>query len=109
MARAFADIGRNEAVDLLCDAGVPAAPVMRTDEAHRCDYFWRNGYYELRSHPAEGELITSRGFANFDGAPLRFEMLHPQLGEHGVEVLQDYGVPREKIVELAREQVIFRG
>jgi len=109
VARAFSDIRRNEAVDLLCDAGVPAAPVMRADEAHRAEYFWQNGYYELRSHPAEGELITSRGFADFDGAPLRFERLHPELGEHGVEVLQDYGVPRERIVELAREQVIFRG
>ena len=88
---------------------MPAAPVMRGDEAHRCDYFWENGYYELRSHPAEGELITSRGFASFDGAPLRFEMLHPELGEHGVEVLQEYGVPRERIIELAREHVIFRG
>jgi crotonobetainyl-CoA:carnitine CoA-transferase CaiB-like acyl-CoA transferase len=109
LARAFSELGRNEAVDLLCDAGVPAAPVLGGDEVHRADYFWQNGYFELRSHPAEGELITSRGFADFDGAPLRFERLHPELGEHGVEVLQDYGVPRDRMVELARERVIFRG
>jgi crotonobetainyl-CoA:carnitine CoA-transferase CaiB-like acyl-CoA transferase len=109
LARAFAALRRDEAIDLLCDAGVPAAPVMRGAEVQRADYFWENGYYELRSHPAEGELITSRGFADFDGAPLRFERLHPELGEHGVEVLMDYGVPRERIVELAREYVIFRG
>ena len=109
LGRAFRDLRRDEAVDRLCDAGVPAAPVMRGDEAHHCEYFWENSYYELRSHPAEGELITSRGFANFDGAPLRFEMLHPELGEHGVEVLEEYGVPRERIIELAREHVIFRG
>jgi len=109
LARAFAAVRRDDAIDLLCDAGVPAAPVLRTAEAHNADYFWENGYYELRSHPAEGDMITSRGFASFDGAPLRFEMLHPDLGEHGVEVLQDYGVPRERIIELAREHVIFRG
>jgi crotonobetainyl-CoA:carnitine CoA-transferase CaiB-like acyl-CoA transferase len=109
IAAAFASLRREQAVDILCDAGVPAAPVLRADEAHRTEYFWENGYYELRSHPAEGELITSRGFADFDGAPLRFERLHPELGEHGVEVLLDYGVPRERIIELAREQVIFRG
>lgn len=108
-ATAFAALRRDEAVDLLCDAGVPAAPVLRADEAHCTEYFWENGFYELRSHPLEGELITSRGFANFDGAALRFERLHPELGEHGVEVLQDYGVARERIVELARQQVIFRG
>ena len=109
LSRALRELRRGEALDLLCDAGVPSAPVMRGDEAHRSEYFWENGYYELRSHPAEGELITSRGFASFDGAPLRFETLHPELGEHGVEVLQEYGVPRERIIELAREHVIFRG
>ena len=56
-----------------------------------------------------GPLIASRGYADFDGATLRFQRLHPELGEHGVEVLLDYGVPRERIVELAREHVIFRG
>jgi len=109
IAAAFSALRRDQAVDLLCDAGVPAAPVLRGAEAQRSDYFWENGYYELRSHPAEGEMITSRGFASFDGAHLRFETLHPDLGEHGVEVLQDYGVPRERIVELARDHVIFRG
>jgi crotonobetainyl-CoA:carnitine CoA-transferase CaiB-like acyl-CoA transferase len=109
VAAAFAGLRRDEAVDLMCDAGVPAAPVMRGAEVQRTEYFWENGYYELCSHPAEGELVTSRGFADFDGAPLRFERLHPELGEHGVEVLQDYGVPRERIIELAREHVIFRG
>ena len=109
LAAAFAALGRDAAVDLLCDAGVPAAPVLRGEAVQRADYFWDNRYFELRSHPQEGELVTSRGFADFDGAPLRFERLHPELGEHGVEVLQEYGVPRERIVELAREQVIFRG
>jgi crotonobetainyl-CoA:carnitine CoA-transferase CaiB-like acyl-CoA transferase len=109
VADAFASLRRVEAVDLMCDAGVPAAPVLRGDEAQRTEYFWENAYYELRSHPAEGELVTSRSFADFDGAPLRFERLHPELGEHGVEVLLDYGVPRERIIELAKEHVIFRG
>jgi crotonobetainyl-CoA:carnitine CoA-transferase CaiB-like acyl-CoA transferase len=109
LARAFAASGRDDAVDLLCDAGVPAAPVMRGAEVQRTEYFWENGFYELCSHPLEGELIASRGYADFDGAALRFQRLHPELGEHGVEVLQDYGVPRERIVELAREHVIFRG
>jgi crotonobetainyl-CoA:carnitine CoA-transferase CaiB-like acyl-CoA transferase len=109
VAGVFAALRRGEAINLMCDAGVPAAPVLRADESHRTEYFWENGYYEMRSHPAEGELITSRGYADFDGATLRFERLHPELGEHGVEVLQDYGVPRERIAELVREQVIFRG
>jgi crotonobetainyl-CoA:carnitine CoA-transferase CaiB-like acyl-CoA transferase len=109
IAQAFAGLRRAEAADLLCDAGVPGAPVLRTDEAHHTEWFWENGYYELRSHPGEGELIMGRGFANFDGEPLRFDRLHPELGEHGVEVLEEYGMTREKIIELAKERVIFRG
>ena len=109
VAAAFAELRRTEAVDLLCDAGVPAAPVLRGDETHRAEFFWENGYFELRSHPSEGELVMGRGFADFDGAPLRFERLHPELGEHCVEVLEEYGVTREKIIELAKARVIFRG
>jgi crotonobetainyl-CoA:carnitine CoA-transferase CaiB-like acyl-CoA transferase len=109
LAAAFRALRRDDAADILCDAGVPAAPVLHADEAHRSDFFWDNGYWELCSHPGEGELVASRGFADFDGTPLRFERLHPGLGEHGAEVLMDYGVPRERIIELARERVIFRG
>jgi crotonobetainyl-CoA:carnitine CoA-transferase CaiB-like acyl-CoA transferase len=105
---AFATRRRDEIVDKLFNAGVPAAPVLRANEAHHCDYFWENGFYELRSHPLEGELITGRGFAAFDGEAMRFERLHPELGEHCVEVLEDYGLPRDKIIELAQDGVIFR-
>lgn len=108
IAKALADRPRDATVDALFEAGVPAAPVMRSDEARHLEYLWDNGYYELRSHPLEGDLITSRGFADFDGEPLSFERLHPELGEHGVEVLLDYGVPQEKIVALAKAQAIFR-
>jgi crotonobetainyl-CoA:carnitine CoA-transferase CaiB-like acyl-CoA transferase len=95
-------------VDHLSAVGVPAAPVMRSDESHHTEYFWDNAYFELRSHPWAGDLITSRGFAAFDGEPMRFDRLEPELGEHGVEVLLDYGIPRDTIVGLAGEGVIFR-
>jgi crotonobetainyl-CoA:carnitine CoA-transferase CaiB-like acyl-CoA transferase len=100
---------RDEVAIALMDAGVPAAPVMRGAEAHQTDYFWDNAYFDLRTHPDEGDLITSHGFASFDGVPSRFERLHPDLGADGVEVLTDYGVPMERIAELARARVIFRG
>ncbi|HEX4198191.1 MAG TPA: CoA transferase [Caulobacteraceae bacterium] len=109
LAAAFRQLGRDDAVRALTGAGVPALPVMRGDEVQRTEFFWDNGYFDLHAHPYYGELIASRGFAEFNGAPARFERLHPELGEHGVEVLTDYGVPRERIVELARARVIFRG
>jgi crotonobetainyl-CoA:carnitine CoA-transferase CaiB-like acyl-CoA transferase len=106
---ALAALTRDEAVAALANAGVPAAPVLRGDEAQRTEFFWDNGYYQLYAHPYGGELIGGRGFAAFNGVPARFERLHPELGEHGVEVLTDYGIPRQRIVELAQKRVIFRG
>jgi len=109
IAAAFAQHRRDDAVQALTAAGVPTLPVMRGDEVQRTEFFWENGYFELHAHPYYGELLASRGFAEFNGAPARFDRLHPELGEHGVEVLTDYGIPRERIIELARARVIFRG
>jgi crotonobetainyl-CoA:carnitine CoA-transferase CaiB-like acyl-CoA transferase len=109
IAAALMRHSRNDAVQALTVAGVPALPVMRGDEVQRTEFFWENGYFELHAHPYYGELLASRGFADFNGAPARFDRLHPELGEHGVEVLTDYGIPRERIIDLARARVIFRG
>jgi crotonobetainyl-CoA:carnitine CoA-transferase CaiB-like acyl-CoA transferase len=109
IAAALAQRRRDEAVQALGAAGVPTLPVLRGDEVQRTEFFWENGYFELHAHPYYGELLAGRGFAEFNGAPARFERLHPELGEHGVEVLSDYGVPRERIIELAQARVIFRG
>lgn len=104
---AFAQIGRDEVLETLFEAGVPVAPVLRGEEALRCDFLWDNHCYELRAHPIEGELIASQGFAAFDGETLRFERLEPGIGEDSVEVLTDYGAAPERIAELARAGVIF--
>lgn len=109
VARALAALERDAAVDTLAAAGVPAAPVLRGHETQRSEFFWENGYYALYAHPRGGELIGSRGFAAFNGRNASFDRLHPGLGEHGAEVLLDYGLPRERIVELAQAGVIFRG
>jgi crotonobetainyl-CoA:carnitine CoA-transferase CaiB-like acyl-CoA transferase len=106
---ALAGLDRDAAVETLAAAGVPCAPVLRGHETQRTEYFWENGYYELYAHPRVGELIGSRGFAAFNGKNASFDRLHPGLGEHGVEVLLEYGVARERIVELAQAGVIFRG
>jgi crotonobetainyl-CoA:carnitine CoA-transferase CaiB-like acyl-CoA transferase len=109
VARALASLDRDAAVELLGAAGAPCAPVLRGHEAQRTEYFWDNGYYELYGHPRGGELVGSRGFAAFNGKNASFERLHPGLGEHGLEVLLEHGIARERIVELAQAGVIFRG
>ncbi|HEY2047880.1 MAG TPA: CoA transferase [Caulobacteraceae bacterium] len=106
---ALLEMSRESALQMLELAGIPATPVLTPREAAGCDALWENGYYEIFSHPQWGELVGSRGYAEFDGASARFARLEPELGEHGAEVLLEYGFERERIVELARQGVIFRG
>ena len=106
--QALAGRRRDEVADALFDAGVPAAPVHRGEEAVRQDWLWDDGFYELKAHPQWGELVTSKGYASFAGADASFAALHPELGEHTVAVLRDYGVPDDRIAALAKAGVIFR-
>ena len=109
LEQAFSSQRRDGAIALLRSAGVPAAPVRHAGEAQGDDWLWENGYYEIRHHPGWGDLICSRAFADFGRGQSGFERLHPELGEHGLEVLLDYGVERETIIRLAQSRVIFRG
>ena len=109
ISEALEGMSRDAALEALAAAAVPATPVHTPREAAGCETLWENGYYEIFSHPQWGELVGSRGYAEFDGALARFTRLEPELGEHGSEVLLEYGLPRERIVALARGGVIFRG
>jgi crotonobetainyl-CoA:carnitine CoA-transferase CaiB-like acyl-CoA transferase len=109
LSEVFLRLERDAAIDALLAAGVSAGPVLRPGEAVACEFLWENRYYEIRDHPRWGELIGSRGYAAFDGEDLTFDRLDPCLGEHGVEILLESGMTRERIVELAQAGVVFRG
>jgi crotonobetainyl-CoA:carnitine CoA-transferase CaiB-like acyl-CoA transferase len=107
--RALEGRRRDEVSRALREAGVPAAPVMRGQEAVGHEWLWENGFYELSHHPHWGDLVGARCYADFGRCASGYERLHPELGEHGLEVLLEYGIPREIIVQLANNRVIFRG
>ena len=100
---------RGDLLAHLAAAGVPAAPVHNGDEARGEDWLWDSGFYELRAHPDWGDLVVSRAFAEFSRGGSGFTRLDPGLGEHGAEVLLDYGIAPERIRGLAAAGVIFRG
>jgi formyl-CoA transferase len=107
IAAALAELGRDEAVERLSAAGVPAAPVLRDEEAHRDGFLADNGYYQRHSDPRAGELTASRGFVEFVGSEVGFHRLPPGLGADGREALTEYGVDAARIDALARDGVIF--
>ena len=100
---------RGELLEALGSAGVPAAPVFQGDEARREDWLWESGFFELRRHPVWGDMVASRAYADFSRGASGFGRLDPDLGEHTVEVLRDYGFEIDRIRALAEARLIFRG
>ena len=64
---------------------------------------------ELRRHPMWGEMVASRAFADFSRGGAGFTRLDPDLGEHTLEILKDYGFDIDRIRRLAEARLIFRG
>jgi crotonobetainyl-CoA:carnitine CoA-transferase CaiB-like acyl-CoA transferase len=100
---------RAEVLEALRAAGVPACPVFRAAEARDEAWLWDSGFYELRRHPLWGDMLASRAFADFSRGAAGFTRLDPDLGEHSVEVLRDYGFETARIRRLAEAGLIFRG
>ncbi len=100
---------RGELLAALGEAGVPAAPVFRGDEARSEEWLWESGFFELRRHPMWGDMVASRAYADFSRGASGFTRLDPDLGEHTVEVLKEFGFEIDRIRALAEARLIFRG
>jgi crotonobetainyl-CoA:carnitine CoA-transferase CaiB-like acyl-CoA transferase len=109
VAEALSHRSRDEVLAALAATSIPATPVLTPREAAACEYLWNNRYYQIFDHPQWGQLVGSRGFAQFGAACGRFDRLEPDLGEHGAEILLEHGLERERIIALAQAGVIFRG
>jgi crotonobetainyl-CoA:carnitine CoA-transferase CaiB-like acyl-CoA transferase len=100
---------RADVLAALAEAAVPATPVFRGDEARGEEWLWESGFFELRHHPTWGDMIASRAFADFSRGGAGFSRLDPELGEHTVEVLREFGFDMDRIRRLAEARLIFRG
>jgi crotonobetainyl-CoA:carnitine CoA-transferase CaiB-like acyl-CoA transferase len=100
---------RSEVLAALAAADVPATPVFRGDEARGEEWLWESGFFELRRHPTWGDMIASRAFADFSRGGSGFERLDPELGEHTIEVLREFGFDMDRIRRLAEARPVFRG
>ena len=100
---------RSDVLADLAEAGIPATPVFRGDEARGEQWLWESGFFELRHHPMWGDMIASRAFADFSRGGAGFTRLDPDLGEHSVEVLLEAGFDIARIRRLAEARLIFRG
>jgi crotonobetainyl-CoA:carnitine CoA-transferase CaiB-like acyl-CoA transferase len=85
--RVFASMMRDQAVERLRAAGVPAVPAIRPEEAHDDVWLAANRFWEEYELPGHGVVAGVRGYAEFARTPGGFTRPAPQLGEHTEEVL----------------------
>ena len=109
MEAALADRTRTEVLDALLAAGVACAPVLRFDEAMASAFVRENGWYDSWVHPRLGPAVSARSYGDFSRTPTGFGHPTPDLGEHTVEVLGDYGIAPERIAALLASGAVFEG
>ena len=92
-----------EARDILC------APIADYDEVTSTDQFAASGVAVEIDHPVAGR-VRLPGFAIGDlDAQSRQRRPPPVLGQHSVEVLGEYGVPRDAIDRLVADGAVIQG
>jgi crotonobetainyl-CoA:carnitine CoA-transferase CaiB-like acyl-CoA transferase len=106
---ALAERTRAAALDALLGAGVPAAPVLRGLETLEDAWLGENRFHQRWAHPRLGPVVSARGFAEFARTPGGFTRPAPDLGEHTVEVLTEWGVAPARVAALLASGAIFEG
>ncbi len=89
LAEALAALPRDDALETLLAAGVPAAPALRTEEIFRSPWHRENGLFWECDHPEFGRLTLVRSYADWSRTPGGFRRRPPLLGEHTDEILSE--------------------
>jgi len=98
---------RDETVEALLEAGVPAAPALRAAEALESEWLWENRTLERWAHPRLGDIVGVRSYADFSRTPAGFARPTPDLGEHSTALLAELGLPPERIEALMATGAVF--
>jgi len=104
---ALASRSRAEALQALLAEGVDAAPVQRSAETLEDPWLWENRFLDAWEHPRLGPMISVKGYAEFGRTPLRLTRPTPDIGEHTVELLAEYGIAPERIAALLASGAVF--
>ena len=89
--------GTTEWLTLFEQAEIPAGPVNSLADLRRDPHLNAMGFFRSYDHPTEGTLEIPDTPYRFDRQSLPIRCAHPQLGEHGYEVLSETGMTEEEI------------
>jgi crotonobetainyl-CoA:carnitine CoA-transferase CaiB-like acyl-CoA transferase len=100
IAEALVKLPRDELLLVFERHGVPAAATATVAEAGTSLLHRRADYWQRDEHPAFGDLVCARAFAEWSRTRSPRLATSPLLGEHSREVLLECGVTPERIEQL---------
>ncbi|MBB4689126.1 CaiB/BaiF CoA transferase family protein [Amycolatopsis jiangsuensis] len=98
-----------EWAELCAEHSIPFAPVLDLDDAPSDEYFREGGVVSTARHPTEGEYRLVGSPVRLSGTPATVRRHTPHLGEHTTELLEELGLPADRIAALADQGVIRTG
>jgi crotonobetainyl-CoA:carnitine CoA-transferase CaiB-like acyl-CoA transferase len=76
---------------------IPAGPLNTLDDVVDDEHLKAVGFFKHFKHPTEGEIVMTDVPFRFAESPAGIDRLPPRLGEHGREVLTEFGVKAAEI------------
>ncbi len=92
---------------LMDEAGLPAGPVMNVSEMHRDEQALAREMIVETDHPVAGPVKAIGLPVKFGRTPGGVTRPAPTLGQHGREILSEYGFPTDRIAELERSGAVI--
>ncbi len=100
IAARLAGLTRSAALATLSASGVPAAPANALTEIFEDPFLVANGVFEDYIQPDFGPIRGVRGYAEWSRTPAGFERPAPRLGADTTALLQEAGIPPDRIAAL---------
>lgn len=92
---------------LMDDAGLPAGPVMNVSEMHRDRQALAREMIVETDHPIAGPVKAIGLPVKFSRTPGGITRPAPTLGQHGSEILSEYGFSKDRIAEMERSGAVI--
>jgi len=79
---------------------IPNGPMQSLTQLLHDPYLQDTGFFQRYEHPSEGAALTTSVPVHFSRTPGAMRLPPPRLGEHNVEVLQQFGYSDREIAEI---------
>jgi len=93
-------------LNLFASAGIPAGPVYRIDETFKDLHVTATKRIQELQHPILGNVRQTAPPLSFDGQTASPASAPPLLGQHTVEILQQFGFSAGEVSGLLRKNVV---